>query len=336
MNIAVIGAGAWGTALARQAASNGNECVIIGRDPEVIGAINSHHRNPKYFPDITLDSRITGSLSYECLKDVKAVILAVPSRQIEDVTKTADRYVTRSVIWICAAKGFFPNTNERMSQVIRRCVRKEHCEGIVSLIGPSFAEEVVKGGLTAIDAVSEEPEAARKTQLLFSNEHFRVYTGSDLIGAETASSMKNIIAIAAGMAEGRGLGHNALAGLITRGLAEITRFGVALGGDPKSFLGLSGVGDLVLTCTSRQSRNFSAGYMIGKEDSAEGFWENNRKTVEGVSTCEVLYGYAKELGVELPITNEMYEVLFRGAKPSESIDRLMRRELKAEEWSSKE
>ncbi|MBQ1505658.1 MAG: NAD(P)-dependent glycerol-3-phosphate dehydrogenase [Erysipelotrichales bacterium] len=336
MNVTVIGAGAWGTALAQQAASNGNECVIIGRDPEVIRAINTQHRNPKYFPDTILDSRVTGSLSYDCLKGAEAVILAVPSRQIEEVTLTADRYADRPEIWICAAKGFFPHTKERMSQVIKRCVSKDHCAGIVSLIGPSFAEEVVKGGLTAIDAVSEDQNAARTAQLLFSNETFRVYTGSDLIGAETASSMKNIIAIAAGMAAGRGLGHNALAGLITRGLAEITRFGAALGGNPKSFLGLSGVGDLVLTCTSKQSRNFSAGYMIGKEDSAEGFWKNNRKTVEGVSTCEVLYEYAKELGVELPITNEMYEVLFRGAKPSESIDRLMRRELKAEEWSSKE
>lgn len=330
MKVAVIGSGSWGTALAQVLADNSHDVLLYGRDEEVVRGINSTHQNGKYFPGFALSGRIEGIHDLARVRPADAVLMAVPVKAMEQMSWDVDRHVDHPVTWINVAKGLFPGTNERMSQVIRRCAQPGHVRGIVSLIGPSFAREVMERRETLIDAASEDPDASAMVQKMFSNEYFRVYTLDDLTGAETASSLKNVMALATGMADGLGMGSNSKAALITRGLAEMTRFGVALGGKPSTFLGLSGAGDLVLTCTSTQSRNFSAGKWIGQDDSAENFWKKNTRTVEGVGTVKAVYEYSRKLSIEMPITEAMNRVLYHGAKPSECVRQLMNRSLKAE------
>jgi glycerol-3-phosphate dehydrogenase (NAD(P)+) len=209
-------------------------------------------------------------------------------------------------------------------------VDPDKLRAVVSLIGPSHAEEVILRKLTVINAVSEDEEAAKIIQKLFSNDYFRVYRNTDVIGAEVGVAMKNVMAIASGILEGIGQGDNAKAALMTRGLAEMTRFGVRQGGREETFLGLDGVGDLIVTCTSRHSRNFMAGYQIGLDGGAEKFLKENKKTVEGILACKVVHEEALRQGIELPITAQVYAVLYENKKPAEALAGLMNRELKAE------
>ena len=204
-------------------------------------------------------------------------------------------------------------------------------KAVVSLIGPSHAEEVVKRLLTVVNAVSEDEESAEAIQKLFSNDYFRVYRNTDVIGAEIGVALKNVMAIASGILEGMGQGVNARAALMTRGLAEMERYGVAFGAKPETFLGLDGVGDLIVTCTSTLSRNFTAGYEIGKDGSAENFFKTNKRTVEGIFACKVVYEEAKKHNIDMPITNAVYGVLYEGKKPQDAIVSLMKRDLKSEE-----
>ena len=217
-----------------------------------------------------------------------------------------------------------------MSDVIRRNISAEHLSSVVSLIGPSHAEEVVIRMLTTICAVSQKEADAQKIQKLFSNDYLRIYTGTDEIGSEIGVAVKNAIALASGVLYGLGYGDNTRAALITRGLMEMTRYGVALGGKKETFMGLTGIGDLIVTCTSKHSRNFQAGYDIGKHNSAKYFWDNNTKTVEGVRTAKAVHENAKRLGIDMPIVNEIYQVLFEDKNPEDSARDLMLRDLKSE------
>ena len=228
------------------------------------------------------------------------------------------------------AKGFHPVTNGRMSEVIRASISEEHLSSVVSLIGPSHAEEVVVRMLTTICAVSINDADAKLIQELFSNDYLRIYRGNDEIGSEIGVALKNAIALASGVLAGVGYGDNTKAALITRGLAEMIRFGTAYGGRMETFMGLTGIGDLVVTCTSVHSRNFQAGYEIGTHNSAEYFWKNNTRTVEGVRTAKIAHELAKELGIEMPIIDEIYKVLYEGGNPKESAKKLMLRDLKEE------
>lgn len=328
--IGVIGSGSWGTALAQVLVDNGHDVTVFGRNLDEVVDIQIHHMNERYFPGVSLHESIKASPDYKEILDSEVLLLAVPSSAIEAVCNEINESFNHPVIVINVAKGFHPVTHERLSTYIKRSIRPEILTDVVSLIGPSHAEEVVLRMPTSVNAICESEESAVLVQKLFSNHYFRVYRNDDVIGAEIGVAVKNVIAIASGMIAGMGYGDNARAALITRGLAEMTRYGLRMGARAETFLGLTGVGDLVVTCSSQHSRNFQAGYIIGKNDSSKEFWDNNQKTVEGVVAAKIVHEEAKAQDIYMPITEEVYKILYEGAKPSESLLFLMQKELKAE------
>lgn len=330
MKTAVLGTGSWGTALAQVLADNGNDVILWGVNPEQVEDINVHHRNSAYYDD-PIHPSLKASTDLACIQDTDVLLAAVPTIALEDVLTKASAYVNHPVIVINVAKGFHPVTHDRLSVVIRKIMPEEKLKAVVSLIGPSHAEEVIKRLLTAVNAVSDNEEVAKSIQELFSNSYFRVYRNTDVIGAEIGVALKNVMAIASGILEGAGQGDNARAALMTRGLAEMERYGVAQGAKKETFLGLDGVGDLIVTCTSRLSRNFMAGYEIGQEGSAENFFKNNKKTVEGVFACKVVYEEALKQHIDMPITTAVYKILYENLSPSDAMTALMTRDLKSEE-----
>lgn len=329
MKIRILGTGSWGSALAQVLADNGQDVVMWGIDAGEVSDIEENHHNAKYFEtEISHDVHATTDIA--CVKDADVILIAVPVMALESVVTQITPILDHPVIFINVAKGFHPVTHERLSVVMERVIPQEIRKAIVSLIGPSHAEEVILRMLTSVNAVCDDEEAAKCIQELFSNGYFRVYTNTDVIGAEIGVALKNVMAIASGILEGIGQGDNARAALMTRGLAEMTRYGVAHGGKAETYLGLDGVGDLIVTCTSMHSRNFTAGLQIGKDGSAENFWKENKRTVEGVAACKVVYEQAKAEGIEMPIVNEVYAVLYENRKPEDAIANLMGRSLKAE------
>ncbi len=330
MKVAVLGSGSWGCALAQVLADNGQDVIVWGVDENQVKDINENHKNSVYY-DADLNPNLKASSQLSCIDDADVLLLAVPSMALESVIQQSSERVTKPVIVINVAKGFHPVTHERLSVVIQKAMPADKLKAVVSLIGPSHAEEVVVRKLTAVSAVSENEESAQIIQNLFSNHYFRVYRNTDVIGAEIGVALKNVMAIASGILEGVGQGDNARAALMTRGLAEMERFGVALGGKKETYLGLDGVGDLIVTCTSKLSRNFMAGYQIGEDGGSEHFFATNKKTVEGVFACKVVFEEAKKLGIEMPITNAVYDVLYQNRKPLDAIEELMMRDLKSEE-----
>ena len=330
MKISVLGSGSWGCALAQILVRNGHDVVVWGIDETEVNDINQNHQNSRYFKDVKLDERLKATTDMSLIAGSEALLLAVPSMAIDSVMENAEKYCTEPFYVINVAKGFHPVTHERMSEVIKKAVSKDKLKDVVSLIGPSHAEEVVVGLMTCVNAVCENDASAKVIQETFSNDAFRVYRNTDVIGAEIGVALKNVMAIASGILTGLGQGDNARAALMTRGLAEIARYGVAMGGKAETYLGLDGVGDLIVTCTSYHSRNFTAGLEIGKADSAEEFLRNNKRTVEGVRCAKVVYEEALKHGISMPITDQVYKVLFEGKKPSSALSELMSRELKAE------
>ena len=331
-NIAVIGSGTWGTALAQVADDNGHHVVIYGHNPNQVNDINNNHKNSFYFgDDISLSPSITATtdLSF-AIKDADIILMAVPSAALRSVLTEINGLLDHPAVFINTAKGFDTEKNQRLSFVFKGVVDPDKLKGFVSLIGPSHAEEVIVRDTTCICAVSLDEEASKFIAKTFSNTYFRVYLNNDEVGSEIGVAMKNAIALASGILEGLGFGDNARAALCTRGLAEIVRFGVSQGGKPETYLGLTGLGDLVVTCYSFHSRNFSAGLQIGKDDGAKHFMETNTKTVEGIRTVKVIFEMALAAGVELPIINALYAVLYGGTKPSELVTTLMSRPLKKE------
>ena len=330
MKTVVIGSGSWGTGLGQVLCDNGREVIIYGNCKEQIDDIEQNHRNAMFFEDVQLNPDLHATMDVNVVKDADVVVLSVPTIAIESVCRQIDPLLKGKVIIVNTSKGFHPETNERMSHVIRRFISEEHLSSVVSLIGPSHAEEVVIRMLTTICAVSLRHEDAVVIQELFSNDYFRVYTGSDEIGSEVGVALKNAIAVASGVLSGLGYGDNTRAALMTRGLAEMIRFGTAMGGKPETFMGLTGIGDLIVTCSSRHSRNFQAGYEIGKANDAQAFWKYNKKTVEGVRTAKVVYELAQQMHIDMPITSEIYKVLYENKDPKQSARDLMLRDLKPE------
>lgn len=330
MKVVILGSGSWGTGIGQVLADNGHEVYIWGIMEDEVKDINENHRNSKFFTDVELNHSLKATGDLSIVKGAEIVVLSVPTIAIEDVCKKMSEYITDKVIVVNTSKGFHPVTNERMSCVIRESVPADKLSSVVSLIGPSHAEEVVQRLLTTICAVSVNEEDAKKVQENFSNDYLRIYTGDDEIGSEIGVAIKNAIAVASGVLSGLGYGDNTRAALITRGLAEMIRFGTAMGGRFETFMGLTGIGDLIVTCTSVHSRNFQAGYEIGKANSAKIFWETNKKTVEGVRTAKVVYEIAQKMGVDMPIINEIYAVLYEEKEPRQSAKDLMVRSLKAE------
>lgn len=330
MKTVVIGSGSWGTALAQVLVDNKEEVIIYGIEKSEIDDINLNHENAKYFEGVELNPELKATDDITVVKDADIVLLAVPTFAIEGICLQIDPYLKGNVIVVNVSKGFHPETSERMSEVIRRCISKEHLSSVVSLIGPSHAEEVVIRLLTTIDAVSLNEEDAQTIQRIFSNNYLRIYTGDDEIGSELGVAIKNVMAIASGILSGLGYQDNTRAALITRGLQEMIRYGVFFGGKQQTFMGLTGIGDLIVTCTSVHSRNFEAGYQIGKENDVSNFLKYNKKTVEGVRTAKIVHKVAKENGIDMPICEEVYQILFEGKEPKTCANDLMLRELKKE------
>lgn len=330
MKAVVIGSGSWGTGLAQVLCDNKVDVTIYGNCESEINDINENHRNSKYFGGIQIHPDLKATTDINVVKGSDIVVLSVPTIAIESVCKQIDEILDKKTIIVNTSKGFHPETFERMSCVIRENISEEHLSSVVSLIGPSHAEEVVIRMLTTICAVSLNEEDAKTVQETFSNEYLRIYTGTDEIGSEVGVAVKNAIALASGILSGLGYGDNTRAALMTRGLMEMTRYGVAMGGKKETFMGMTGIGDLIVTCTSQHSRNFQAGYEIGKAGTAKIFWETNTKTVEGVRTAKAVHEKARELGIDMPIVNEIYAVLFENKNARESAKQLMTRDLKPE------
>ena len=330
--ITILGAGSWGTALALVLADNGNQVTMYSKDAKVCDEINQRHTNSRYFDDVFIlpNSVVATNELANAIHDTQLIVLSVPSSSVRDMVKSIIPFLKTKILIINTAKGFDPLTNNRLSETIRQLIPKKLLQGVVSLIGPSHAEEVIDRQLTLVSAVSKYAPLAEKISELFSNEYFRVYVQTDEIGSEVGSALKNVIAIASGVVTGLKLGDNARAALVTRGLTELMRLGKVLGGKLKTHAGLTGLGDLIVTCYSKHSRNYQAGVIIGKDNSAESFLSSNQKTVEGVAFAKIAHQLAKKFRLKLPIVEAVYSVLYEKKRPSELVKTLMNRPLKVE------
>jgi glycerol-3-phosphate dehydrogenase (NAD(P)+) len=325
--VAVIGAGSWGTTVAA-IASRSAPTVLWARRPELGEAIDRRHENPDYLPGITLPPRLRATTSLaEAVDGAGLVVMAVPSHGFRAVLLDLAPHLAPDIALLSLAKGLEQETHLRMTEVIAEVV-PGHPVGV--LTGPNLAREVVAGQPAATVVAMTDDTIAREVQELLRTETFRVYTNPDLIGCETAGATKNVLAIAAGMIQGLGLGDSSLAALITRGLAELGRFGVALGGDPMTMAGLAGVGDLVATCTSRLSRNRMVGELLGQGRSLDDVLAEMRMVAEGVKSARPLLELAAARGVEMPIGQQVADVLDGHRSPAETIPALMLRTAKPE------
>ena len=324
--VAVIGAGSWGTALAIVLADNGLKVRLWGRRQQQIDEINDKHTNAHYLPGVSLSPEI---VAYDRLdlavKDVGVLVLVTPTKSMREVLEKLQQVLTNPVLVIHASKGIEPKTSKRISEIIEEEIPETKRTGVVVLSGPSHAEEVSLRHPTTVAVSSKNPEAAIIAQDLFINQNFRVYTNDDIIGVELGGALKNIIALGAGISDGLNYGDNAKAALITRGLAEITRLGVKMGASPLTFTGLAGMGDLIVTCTSVHSRNWKAGHMLGQGLSLDDILIKMGMVVEGIRTTEATYFLAKEQGIDMPITNAIYSIIFNGTSPKAAVDELMGR-----------
>ena len=329
--IAVLGPGSWGTALAQVLSENGHEVKIWGNNPAQIDEINTYHTNRHYLPDLKLPENILGVKALEeAIIDADAILFVVPTKAIRAVAKEFAEKATNRPVIIHASKGLEQGSHKRISEILAEEIPTEKRQDIVVLSGPSHAEEVADHDITTITAASENEESAKYVQELFMNDYFRIYTNNDVIGVETGAALKNIIAIGAGAIAGLGFGDDAKAAIMTRGLAEISRLGVAMGANPLTFIGLSGVGDLIVTCTSVHSRNWRAGNLLGKGHSLDEVLENMGMIVEGVSTTKAARELAAALGVEMPITETIYSVLYEGKAIEQAAKEIMLRDGKEE------
>lgn len=329
--IAVLGTGSWGTALALVLADNGHDVRLWGRSQSQVNDINEFHENSRYLPKVKLPTNIVAMTSMEeALHDVEAVLFVVPTKAMREVLRKVKDVMTKPLYFIHASKGIEPETHLRVSEVIEQEIPETLRKAVVVISGPSHAEEVGLRQPTTVTSSSLDLEAAKYVQDLFMNQNFRVYTNEDLIGVEIGGALKNIIALCAGMTTGLGYGDNAKAALMTRGLAEIARLGMKLGANPLTFAGLSGLGDLIVTCTSVHSRNWRAGNMLGKGMKLNDVLENMGMVVEGIRTTKAAYQLAKQLNVDMPITNQLYDVLFHDKSPREAVKELMGRVKKHE------
>ena len=330
-SIAVIGAGSWGTALAMVLADNQHEVRLWGHNPEQIKEINEHHTKKKYLPDILLPAGITGIASIEeALFGVNTIILAVPTKAIREVLGKISAVRKEPLTVVHVSKGIEPDTLLRISEMIEEEMPASLLESVVVLSGPSHAEEVSLRHPTTVTVSSKNMEAADRVQDLFFNSNFRVYTNPDIVGVEIGAALQNIIALAAGITDGLGYGDNAKAALITRGLAEIARLGMKMGASPLTFSGLTGIGDLIVTCTSVHSRNWRAGNLLGKGHNLQEVLDNMGMVVEGVRTTKAAKQLAEKYEVNMPIADALYDVLFNNINAKDAVDRLMARDKKDE------
>lgn len=325
---AVIGAGAWGTALADVLARNGHEVVLWAYERDVAESVNDRHENVRFLPGAELDARLRATSSLdEALAGVSLICVATPAQHLRAILGQAAPSVPVRATVCVASKGIERDTLALMSDVVVAAVAGRP---VVALSGPSFAAEVVARQPTAIVAASDDAVAAEAVQEAFSNRTLRIYTHDDIIGVELGGALKNVMAVATGICEGAGFGFNSRAALITRGLAEMTRLGAALGARPATFAGLAGIGDLVLTCTGSLSRNRAVGIAVGGGATLEEALAGKETVAEGVATTSAL-ALAEREGVEMPIVSMVHRVLFDGMPAHRGVTELMGRELRAEQ-----
>jgi glycerol-3-phosphate dehydrogenase (NAD(P)+) len=334
MDIGVIGAGSWGTALARVLAMKGHRVTLWAREAEVVEEIRLHRENRTFLPDIVLPENLVPSTDLsEAMTGKTMVVSVVPSQFVSSVFGEAAKELDPEAQVVSASKGIEVSTGKRMDEVLSELLTPVQAEKLTFLSGPSFAAEVARESPTAVVVASRSGDAASAAQLAFQTDYFRVYTNSDVLGVEMGGALKNVIALAAGAVAGLGYGHNTMAALITRGLAEITRLGVAMGADPATFSGLAGMGDLVLTCTGSLSRNRTVGFRLGKGEKLQEILGDMRGVAEGVKTVQAVRNLAREVQVEMPIAEEVHALLWEGRTASEAVRNLMLREPKPEVWS---
>lgn len=330
MKVAVIGGGAWGTALADLLARKGEDVTLWARESEVIESVNHRHTNDMFLPGASLAPAVRADADLAAaIRGAETVVSAAPSHAVRPVMSQAVRALgaARPLV-VSASKGLDPDRLERPSGILADVLPPGTPLAVLS--GPSFALEVFQQQPTAVVAAATDHGVAQRTQRVFATSYFRVYSHTDVVGVELAGALKNVIALAAGILEGLGLGFNTRAALITRGLAEITRLGVKLGAQPMTFAGLAGMGDLILTATGALSRNRTLGVALGQGKTLEQALAGKPAVVEGVNTTRTAVALGERHGVELPIAREVANVLFKNKAPREAISDLMERELKAE------
>ncbi|MGZ4976961.1 MAG: NAD(P)H-dependent glycerol-3-phosphate dehydrogenase [Methylobacter sp.] len=327
--IAVLGAGSWGTALAILAARNGCQTLLWGHNPKHMASLAQDRENKRYLPSVVFPDNlnITSDLA-EAAGFCSMMLVSVPSHVFKDTLLKLKPYLSGDVQIAWATKGFNPDNGSLLHEVVADIFSEQTPAALLS--GPSFAVEVAAGLPTAITIASSQADFASHLTEILHSERFRIYTNSDLIGVEVGGAVKNVMAIAAGIADGLGFGANTRAALITRGLNEIIRLGVKLGGKQETFMGLAGLGDLILTCTDNQSRNRRFGLALGQgKDTTEATQEIGQE-IEGISAAKETFLLAKKYGVEMPITEQTYKVLYEGLAPLAAVQNLLAREQKAE------
>ncbi len=324
----VVGAGAWGTAIADRLAKNGHDVLLWAREEDVVESVNDSHVNSRFLNGATLATnlRATGDMR-EALSTADIVVYAAPSHVLRTVVRAGRDFVQNGAVLAIATKGIERETLSLMTDVVSD---ELPTHSVVALSGPSFAAEVAAGQPTAVVAASTSVHASAKVQQAMSRGPFRVYTSDDVKGVELGGALKNVMAVATGILEGLGLGYNPRAALMTRGLAEMTRLGVAIGARADTFAGLAGMGDLVLTCTGTLSRNRAVGEAIGRGATLKEALEGKESVAEGVLNTESARALALRYGVEMPIVEATHRVLFEGQSPSDAAIDLMGRELRSE------
>jgi glycerol-3-phosphate dehydrogenase (NAD(P)+) len=331
---AVIGAGSWGTALAKLLGDKGENVLLWAHKPEHVAVLQKDLENKKYLPGAKLPKTVHPVADYtEAVENSQCVVMVVPSHGYRDVFEQLAPKLMDGALVISAVKGIENTTLQTMTQVMRDTLRNQNCSRTIHLgvlSGPSFAAEVATEQPTAVTVAFDDKEAAQTVQELFSTPFFRAYTSSDVIGLELCAALKNVVAIAAGIGDGLGYGLNSRAALITRGLAEITRLGVKLGAQPLTFSGLGGLGDLVLTCTGGLSRNRTVGLKLGEGKSLDQALSEMTMVAEGVRTTKSCYNLAQKHNIEMPILEQTYQVLYENKDCRQAVQELFQRSLKEE------
>lgn len=325
--IAVIGAGAWGTTLAALLADKEYDTVIWALEEDVAREINTSHRNSTYIPDVELPETLRATFDIkEAVSNARFILNVVPTQHTRKIMEHACEHMDKDAVLISASKGIENSTYQTVSAIMRKVTGRS----VAVLSGPSFAAEVTKRLPTAVTLAAEDYTAAIMLQELFNTDFFRVYTHNDTLGVELGGAIKNVMAVAAGISDGLALGNSARSALITRGLAEMSRLGVSMGAHENTFMGLSGIGDLVLTCSSPLSRNYTVGFRLGQGETLKQIMEGRKSVAEGVHTAKAAYELASKQNIDMPIVEQVYKVIYEDKPAKEAVIDLMRRTPKPE------
>lgn len=331
MKVSVLGSGSFGTAIANVLGDKGYNVFLYARRKELVDPINEIHENVEYLKGFKLSENIFGTTDLEySLKDTELIVLAIPTQQLSKFVRDNLNLFPDNVPIVCVAKGIEENTLRLVSEILEEELPGRYHKNLCYISGPSFAKEIVQRFPTLVSIASRNEEVAKKVQNYFYTSYFRTYWHDDVIGVEIGGALKNVIAIACGVSDGLNLGHNTRAALITRGLVEIQRLGVKKGANPITFLGLTGLGDLVLTCTGELSRNRTVGYQLGQGKVLSDIIKDLHQVAEGVYTAKSAFELSKKFQIEMPITESVYKMLYENIPPKEIVKYLMQRELKKE------